>query len=119
MRYFKFQVILALILTCTAAYSQPLPPKVENKRDAGRVRVWSKDPFVPPAKVEPPRPDREGVPDLDISAILFSGDRSSAVINGRTVHIGSELKGLKVLDIQKTYVILGSGKKTHRLELKK
>jgi hypothetical protein len=90
--------------------------KVEGKV---RERLWEKDPFKPPAVTEAPVPGKADLTAMEVSAILYSAERSSAVINGRTVHIGDDLYGLKVLDIKRTYVILGKGKERHRLELRK
>lgn len=93
------------------AYCQP--------SSSGNKRLWDKDPFAPPASVDLKIQEKEEGPAVEVSAILYSGEHSSAVINGNTLHIGDEFQGQKILDIKRTYVILGNGKKSYRLELKK
>lgn len=100
------------ILPAALVYAQ----KVEGKV---RERLWEKDPFKPPAVTDVPLSGKKELTAMEVSAILYSAERSSAVINGRTVHIGDDIYGLKVLDIKRTYVILGTGKERHRLELRK
>lgn len=109
-------LMISLILCPAAAYCQSLPAEVKEN---ARERVWKKDPFAPPPVTEAPAVAKDEIPALEVSAILYSEGRSSAVIDGRTVRIGDELYGQKVIDIKKGYVILGSGKKRYKLELRK
>ena len=109
-------IIVSLIFCPVIAYCQSLPAEIKEK---ARERVWKKDPFAPPPAAEAPVVGKEDVPSLEVSAILYSGDKSSAVVSGKTVHIGDDLYGQKVVDIKKGYVILDSGKKRYRLELRK
>ena len=109
-------IMVSLIACPIIAYCQPLPAEV---KETVRERVWKKDPFAPPPMTEASVVAKEEIPALEVSAILYSEGRSSAVIDGRTVRIGDELHGQKVIDIKKGYVILGSGKKRYRLELRK
>lgn len=109
-------LMVSLIACPIIAYCQSIPSEAKEK---ARERVWKKDPFAPPPVTEAPAVGKEDIPALEVSAILYSGDRSAAVVNGRTVRIGDELYGQKVIDIKKGYVILGSGKKRYRLELRK
>ena len=112
-------LITAILLTIPAhAFSQPslsIP-----KSEGNRVKVWENDPFAPPSvQAAPEVVGREVPPVLSLSAILFSDEHSSAVINGKIFHIGDDISGQKILDIKRTYVIVGSEKKSYRLELKK
>lgn len=109
-------VLLLLTAYCLLLSSPASAQKVEEK---ARERIWKKDPFAPPPVTEAPVVAKDEIPALEVSAILYSEGRSSAVIDGRTVRIGDELYGQKVIDIKKGYVILGSGKKRYRLELRK
>ncbi len=109
--------ITAILLCLSAhAFCQPSP----SFPGGGAVKVWEKDPFLPPSvQATPEVTGREVAPDLGLSTILFSDGHSSAVINGKIYHIGDDISGHKILDIKRTYVILGRGNKTYRLELKK
>ncbi|MBM2837794.1 MAG: hypothetical protein HW415_419 [Deltaproteobacteria bacterium] len=115
-------LITAILLSLPAyALSSTLSlPKVEGRGEGNRVKVWEKDPFLPPSvQAVPEGTGREVAPDLSLSTILFSDERSSAVINGKIYHIGDDISGHKIIDIKRSYVILGGGKKTYRLELRK
>lgn len=110
-------LITAILLTFPAhAFCQPSL----SSSDGGAVKVWEKDPFAPSsvqAAIE--GAGREVGTGLSLSTILFSDEHSSAVINGKIYHIGDDITGQKIVDIKRTYVILGKEKKTYRLELKK
>ena len=114
----KWLLIATLLSLPVHAFSQPslsIP-----KREGTRVKVWEKDPFLPPSvQAGPEVTGREVAPDLGLSTILFSDGHSSAVINGKIYHIGDDISGQKILDIKKTYVILSTKNKPYRLELKK
>ena len=109
---------IVLIFQASNAFSQPslsIP-----KGEGIRVKVWEKDPFLPPSVQPGPEvTGREVAPDLGLSTILFSDGHSSAVINGKIYHIGDDISGHKILDIKRTYVIVGNKKKSYRLELRK
>lgn len=118
----RWLVVVILILHASNAFPQStLPlPEGESRGEVSRVKIWNKDPFLPPSVgVESQETVKEEAPALTLSAILFSGKHSSAVINGTVAHLGDEVSGQKVLDIKRTYVILSRGKKSYRLELKK
>ena len=114
----KWMMAIVLIFQASNAFSQPslsIP-----KGEGIRVKVWEKDPFLPPSVQPGPEvTGREVAPDLGLSTILFSDGHSSAVINGKIYHIGDDISGHKILDIKRSYVILGGEKKTYRLELRK
>jgi len=113
-------VIVTAILLCLPAYALSQPSLPEGRGEGTRVKVWEKDPFVPPSvQAAPEVTGREVAPDLGLSTILFSDGHSSAVINGKIYHIGDDISGHKILDIKRSYVILGGGKKTYKLELRK
>lgn len=105
-----------LLMACCFLLSAPAA--AQNIEE--RVRVWEKDPFAPPsAHTAIEGAGREAATDLSLSTILFSNERSSAVINGRIYRIGDDVTGQKIIDIKRAYVILSRGNKTYRLELKK
>jgi len=108
---------ITAILLClpTHAFCQPS----SSFPGGGAVRVWEKDPFAPSFVQTSDVAGREGASNLSLSTILFSDERSSAVINGKIYRIGDDISGQKIIDIKRTYVILGRGNKTYRLELKK
>lgn len=114
----KWLIIAILLSLPIHAFSQPslsIP-----KSEGFKVKVWEKDPFLPPSvQAGPEVTGREVAPDLGLSTILFSDGHSSAVINGKIYHIGDDISGHKILDIKRSYVILGGEKKTYRLELRK
>ncbi len=123
-----WMMAVILIFHASNAFSQTslplskgfIPGAVEGRGEGTRVKVWEKDPFVPPSvQAGPEVTGREVAPDLGLSAILFSEGHSSAVINGKIYHIGDDISGHKILDIKRSYVILGGEKKTYRLELRK
>lgn len=111
--------ILALVLSGECLAQAP----ASSSRDEGKqtIKIWSKDPFVPPfiPKTELQQTKAEHLPDLELTSILYNDTRSAAIINGRLVHGGDLVQGNKILDIQRTHVILGDNYKRFRLELKK
>lgn len=114
-------VILFIYPAVALSQSQAIPASKEV------ARAWKKDPFSPPTGFVEERSSTSGetmhepeaVKPMELTAILFSQERSSAVINGNLRHIGDEISGHKILDIQRTYVILGGKNGKSRLELKK
>ncbi|MEK6726142.1 MAG: hypothetical protein AABY54_06300 [Deltaproteobacteria bacterium] len=124
----KWMMVVILIFHASNVFSQTslplskgfIPGAVEVKGEGIRVKVWEKDPFVPPSvQAVPELTGREVATDFGLSTILFSDEHSSAVINGKIYHIGDDISGHKILDIKRSHVILGGEKKTYRLELKK
>lgn len=111
----RWVLVFILSFYPVTAFSQT--PSAEGR---ARTKIWKKDPFLPPsAGAETAEPAVDRLPELQVSAILFSNEHSSAVISGKAYHIGEEVSGYRVLDIQKSYVILGRKDKTFRLELRK
>jgi hypothetical protein len=124
----KWMLAVILIFHASNVFSQTslplskgfIPGLVESRGERIRVKIWEKDPFVPPSvQAGPEVTGREVGPDFGLSTILFSDGHSSAVINGKIYHIGDDISGHKILDIKRSYVILGGEKKTYRLELRK
>lgn len=110
----KWLITAILLILPVNAFS------VEGMGEGNTIRVWEKDPFAPPSALAGIEvTDREAAPDLSLSTILFSDERSTAVINGKIFHIGDDISGQKILDIKRTYVIVGNEKKSYRLELRK
>lgn len=124
----KWLITAILLILPVHAFSVETPrlgvstvlSNAEGMGEGNMIKVWEKDPFAPPSvhtAVE--SAGREAAPDLSLSTILFSDERSTAVINGKMFHIGDDISGQKILDIKRTYVIVGNEKKSYRLELRK
>jgi len=115
----KWVITAVLLILPANVFSE----SATSQPGGSRIKIWNKDPFITPsARAEPHRPagvEKESTSGLTLSSVLFSKEHSSAVINGRVFHLGDEVSGLRILDIQRTYVIFASGKKRFRLELKK
>jgi len=115
--YFKSTGFICILIVLAIILSS-LKPEASLAGSGGAkdpVKVWVKDPFKPPASVR-----GGGLPSsLTLSAILYGSERSSAMINGQMVGLGDPVQGYKVLDIEKTYVILSKAGRRVRLEMKK
>lgn len=104
-------VTLALPLAARAgtdalSYRLQLPP------DRGsRALSWGKDPFVPAIK------GAGDSIDLKLTAVFYSAQNPSAIVNDRIVYKGSLIRGQKVIDIGSTHVILHGDRGRLRLEL--
>lgn len=109
---------ITAILLCFPSYALSQPSLHEENSAESSIKVWKKDPFQPPpVQVGPAFSGDESPADLILSTILYSNERSSAVINGKIFRIGDEISGYKILDIKRTYVIVGRKNKSYRLEL--
>jgi hypothetical protein len=104
--------------------NEPPPPRVDAAPPT--VAVARPAPIVasaapagvpePPARAEPPAPrrverytPRESPPipfDAVLGTILFSADRKLAIIDGRIVGIGEEVRGARIVDITSAAVLL-------------
>jgi hypothetical protein len=79
---------------------------------------------APPAPIAPP-PTPVTVapvalapaPELRLQAIFFAPGHSSAIISGKTVHVGNIFKGFRVADITETGATLVSGTQTNVMTL--
>ena len=88
---------------------------------------WSKkDPFLhpdfEPKKYEPIAEEYKATeeitpPKLELNAILFNNESSSAVINGNVVKVGSVIKEQKVLEINKDNILLDFNGKAYRITI--
>lgn len=107
-------VTLTLPLTAVGgtdalSYRLLMPP------DRGsRTLNWGKDPFVPAVVVQGPAGTAI---DLKLTAVFYSAQNPSAIVNDRIVYRGSFVKGQKVIDIGSTHVILQGDRGRLRLEL--
>jgi hypothetical protein len=64
------------------------------------------DPTKPPDSVL----QKQGkAPEFLLSAVIELGDKSTAIINGKSLGVGDEIMGSKVIKIEKTRVYLKSG----------
>jgi hypothetical protein len=60
-----------------------------------------------PARARPPAPPEVALPfDAALGTILYSPDRKLAVIDGRIVGPGDEIRGARIVDITPTAVTL-------------
>ena len=75
---------------------EPAPPRSE--RDTSR----------PPGSSTPAKPAPQQTPPFDavLGTILYSSDRKLAIIDGRIVGLGDEVRGARVTDITPTAVLL-------------
>jgi hypothetical protein len=92
--------------TVALSYRLQLPP------DRGsRALSWGKDPFVPAIL-------GAGAPiDLKLTAVFYSAQNPSAIVNDRIVYKGSLVRGQKVIDIGPAHVILHGDRGRLKLEL--
>lgn len=120
MRTSSFLAIILFLLPVAVFGEQPSGVATEAKKEAKAIeKNWHKDPFAPPKGTAPSGRIAEEAPSFELSAVLFSNERSSAIVNGRVLHSGDEFEGWKILDIKRTYVIFGNGKRNFKVELKK
>lgn len=104
---------LTLPLTAAAALDA-LSYRLQMPPDRGsRALSWGKDPFVPAVQGAP----AGTAVDLKLTAIFYSAQNPSAIVNDRIVYRGSFVKGQKVIDIGSTHVILQGDRGRLRLEL--
>ena len=75
----------------TFVAEMPAPPE--------RAIHWARDPFVPLVS-------GSDSPEMRLTAIFFNETTPSAIINGEIVYEESSVMGQKVIDIEKTHVIL-------------
>ena len=82
------------------------------KRNAKRSSYgsWSRNPFIIGASI------RVGTEDI-LEGIIWDAKLPLALINGKTVKIGSKLGSDMVIDIQKNKVILNDGTRDRELKL--
>ena len=78
-------------------------------------------PVPPPPKpgVPAPPPPRPVVrfPDLTVQGLTVSGSNSSSVINGRVVHLGEQVEGVQVIEIDSEGVGVVLDGQTNRIGL--
>ncbi|MEK7680085.1 MAG: hypothetical protein AAB356_07820 [Deltaproteobacteria bacterium] len=85
--------------------------RIEFLPQAGGIRAWGRDPFIPLA-------GKAGVePGLKLTAIFYNTEKPSAIVNGSIVYAGSAVAGQKVIDIGRTHVILQGEKGPVRLDI--
>lgn len=78
------------------------------------------DPMRPPDFQAPSQQQGEASPSrpgLSLQSTLISGDRRSAVIDGRSVHVGASIQGARVVAIGPTRVKLRDDNRVFTLRL--
>ena len=94
--------------------AEPAVPERAALREAQRRRTallaWERDPFIGGAS----RGDASG---LNLSGILWDASRPIAIINGRMIQAGEEIKGYVVVEITHDHVSLTGGTHTVQLSL--
>jgi hypothetical protein len=89
-------------------------PRVETSAPP-RLQVTSSDAPVrqvaaPPAVTEPPRPPGTELPPLSFEAtlgtILYAPERKVAIIDGRVVQVGDDVRGARIVEITQRTVLL-------------
>jgi hypothetical protein len=89
----------------------PPPPRTEPKPALLAPVTWAETPPVEPApsRQRPPRvaPDETAIAfDASLGTILYSPDRKLAIVDGRIVGVGDEVRGARVTEITSNAVIL-------------
>ena len=81
------------------------------------VETSERAPKSAPAKAAVPPPD-EALVGLKLQAVMFNGPKSSMVINGRSLRVGDEIEGAKIVGVQPNEVILEKAglKRTLRMQ---
>jgi hypothetical protein len=91
-----------------------IPPVPDIALDV--LPEWPRNPFVPSASLLAPPPaievapaaEPETLPDVVVSAILYSSTRRVAMVGGRRVRIGDRLGNETVVDIAPNSIVLES-----------
>jgi hypothetical protein len=88
----------------TVPQSSPTPPVARTPLEPIPVQPV---PAAPPARARPAVPPEVALPfDAALGTILYSADRKLAIVDGRIVGIGDEVRGARVVDITQTAVML-------------
>jgi len=101
---------------------KPAAPVVapETKPPVQPVAVTALAPAAPEAVVEKPAPvpvASAPAPALKLQAIFFVPGHSSAMVSGKTVHVGDNFKGFRVAAITQTSATLVSATQTNVMTL--
>jgi hypothetical protein len=117
-RYWSYIVLAsaALIFTLCSALLVPEreKPAVVEKKKPLPAPMLIPEPVVKP----PPSPKTVEFPALTITGVLLNGEKSSAIINGDTMHLGEYIEGVKLVDVVSEGVVveLEDSKKAFPLE---
>ena len=94
-------------------------------KETAPTRVAKAAPAQPAVQPTPATPvNGKAVPtapepvELKLQAIMFSGIQSSAIINGKTLRLGEEIEGARVLKITPEQVTLDRGGKQELLVIR-
>ncbi len=112
--------LLAALLVVRGATADADPVDEEVEEAARRAPIdfaVLKDPTRRPLRIETGRGDAAPIAPLVLSAILFSGDRRIAIINDRSVRVGDEVDGARVLAISPDRVRIRRGESVQSLAL--
>lgn len=99
----------------TGAGKHPIP-----RMRVSRYTDWGGNPFEMERHTPAPTPASTSAAaplSYVVSGILWDAQTPSAVVNGRLVGPGDDLGGWKVIEIQKTHVILSDGTTTQTLKV--
>ena len=82
-------------------------------------RYMRRPPPPPPpvAKVAPVAVPEVKFPPMKVTGIVYNGDKSTAVINGRTVQVGEMIEGVRVVSIKPGVITLELSGKTKELQV--
>jgi len=99
-RYWSFIVLASAALTFTLCSTL-----LVVKREKPSV-VEKEKPIAEPVVELPPTPKTVVFPALTVTGVVRNGERSSAIINGGTVHLGEYIEGVKLVDVASEGVVV-------------
>lgn len=100
-----FGVIVIFIVPFSKAEAQETRPAPKKEKEVRKVIALAPTNEMPP----PPAPviARSVVfPEVRVQGIVYRGERSSALLNGRTYFVGDQVEDIKVIAIGETNVVL-------------
>ena len=84
---------------------KPAAPKEKVVKKVVPVAVTNEPPKPPPAPA-PPKPRPVVFSDLKLQGLVYRGEDSSALINGRTYFVGDIIAGAKLISISETNAVV-------------
>ena len=93
---------------CSSKYIVP----AERRSATTDFATWGRNPFVPKAA-----PEIKGS-DIILDGIMWDKENPKAIINNAIVGIGDEIKGNRIIEIEKESVTLNDGTEDFTLSLK-
>ena len=95
------------------ARNDSLASKRAEQRQRALLLTWSRDPFAGTATSSATTPRKS----LVLSGILWDPRQPLALINGKTVQVGEEIEGYRILEITHDSVSVTDGTHTSQLHL--